>query len=91
MANIDLTSLYRRRSDKVSAVDSDIVLNKAETDNIIYSDLKLDLEFTNFKERQLNAKESDRDLSKITNEKAVITSLKNILNTTRRYKYGIWA
>lgn len=83
MANIDLTSFYRRRSDKVSAVDSEIVLNKAETDNVVYSDLKLDLEFTNFKERQLNAKESDRDLSKITNEEAVLTSLKNILNTTR--------
>lgn len=83
MANIDLTNFYRRRTDKVSSIDSEIILNKGETDNILYSDLELDLRFTNFIERQLNASENNRDLTKITNEKSVINSVKNILNTTK--------
>lgn len=83
MANIDLTNFYRRRTDKVSSIDSEIILNKGETDNILYSDLELDLRFTNFIERQLNANENNRDLTKITNEKSVINSVKNVLNTTK--------
>lgn len=83
MANIDLTNFYRRRNEKISPIDTSIILNKADTDNIIYSDVKLDLEFTTIKERQLNAKENNKDLVKITNEDSVINALKNILNTTR--------
>lgn len=81
MANIDLRTVYKQARDKKSPVDSHIVLNKLETDNEIYSDLKLDLEFNEIKERPLNAKESTRDLIKITNLEAVKNSLKNILNT----------
>ena len=83
MANIDLTNFYRKRNEKVSFVDSEILLNKADTDNTLYSDVKFDFEFDNFKEKQLNAKESNKDLTRIVNEKSVISSLKNILNTTR--------
>ena len=54
MANIDLSRIYKQARDKVSPVDSHIILNKAETDNEIYSDLKLDLEFNELKERPLN-------------------------------------
>lgn len=82
MANIDLRQIYKQSRDKVSPVDSRIILNKTETDNEIYSDLKLDFEFNEIKERPLNAKESTRDLLKITNIEAVKTSLRNILNTT---------
>lgn len=82
MANIDLRQIYKQSRDKVSPVDSHIILNKAETDNELYSDLKLDFEFNEIKERPLNAKESTRDLLKITNLEAVKTSLKNILHTT---------
>lgn len=84
MANIDLRYIYKQSRDKVSPVDSHILLNKAETDNEVYSDLKLDLEYSELKERPLNAKESTRDLLKVTNLDAVRTSLRNILNT----KYG---
>ena len=82
MANIDLRQIYKQRRDKVSPVDSHIILNKAETDTEVYSDLKLDLELNEIKERPLNAKESTKDLLKLTNLEAVRTSLKNILNTT---------
>lgn len=83
MANIDLTNYYRRRNEKLSPVDSNIILNKKETDPEIYSDVALDLEFSNIKAKEINAKESDYDLIKITNKEAVITSLRNILNTTK--------
>ena len=82
MANIDLRNIYRQSRDKVSPVDSHIILNKAETDSELYSDLKLDLELEEIKERPLHAKESTKDLLKITNLEAVRTSLQNILNTT---------
>lgn len=82
MANVDLRNVYKQTRDKTSPVDSHIKLNKLETDNEIYSDLKLDLEFNEIKERPLNAKESTKDLLKVTNIDAVKTSLKNILNTS---------
>lgn len=83
MANIDLTNYYRRRNEKISSVDSSIQLNKSETDDEIYSDLLLDLAFSNIKERQLNAKENNKDLVKLINERAVINAVKNILATTK--------
>lgn len=83
MANIDLTNYYRSRNQKISAVDSNIVLNKKQTESEIYSDVALDLEFGNIQERSLNAKESNQDLKKVTNKEAVLTSLRNILNTTK--------
>ena len=81
MANIDLRNIYRQSRDKVSPVDSHIILNKTETDNEIYSDLKMDIEFNEIKERPLNAKESTRDLVKIINLDSVKNALKNIINT----------
>lgn len=83
MANIDLTGIYRKRNEKISPVDTNIILNKSETDTEIYSDFKIDLEFSNIRERQLNAKENNKDLTKITNEESVINALRNILHTTR--------
>lgn len=83
MANIDLTNYYRKRNEKLSFVDSNIVLNKQETELEIYSDIALDLEFSNIKSKKLNARESDNDLVKIKNKEAVMTSLRNILNTTK--------
>lgn len=82
MANIDLSNIYRKPSEKRSQVDSEIKLNnKAETDEI-FSDLKLDLEFESITERPLNAAENRKDLVKITNKESVINSVKNILATT---------
>lgn len=81
MANIDLRTIYRSTTDKLSPVDSKIILNKQQTDKILYSDLKLDLTFNELKERPLNAKDSTHDLLTITNLEAVTTSVKNILNT----------
>lgn len=82
MANIDLRTIYRTTRDKISPVDSRIILNKTETDSEIYSDLKFDVDFNEIKERPLNAKENTRDLIKITNLEAVKVALKNIINTS---------
>lgn len=82
MANVDLRQIYRKDTDKVSPVDSRIVLNKNDGDDIIYSDLQLDLEFSEFKRPGINTKEANKDLLIITNLEAVKTSLKNILNTS---------
>lgn len=84
MANIDLSNFYRRNSDKKSPVDSDIVLNRAQTAEEIYSDLKFDIAFSEITERPLNAQPNTRDLQKITNRESVMNALKNILNT----RYG---
>ena len=61
MANINLGNYYRKKSDKVSPVDSKIVLDKSETDKKYYGDIKLDLAFNDIKDRALNAKISDKD------------------------------
>lgn len=81
MANIDLTNMYRRKSDKKSPVDSSIVLNKIATQNEVYSDLKLDLQFSDISERPLNAAPNSRDLEKIVNKESVLNAVKNVLNT----------
>ena len=62
MANINLNNYFRKSTDKVSPVDSKIILNKGETNKEKWGDLKLDLSFNEIKERALNAKESTRDL-----------------------------
>lgn len=81
MANINLNNYFRNSQDKISPVDSKIILDKNETDGQKWGDLKLDLSFNEIKERALNAKESTRDLQRIVNEESVITSLRNIFNT----------
>ena len=81
MANINLNNYFRKNTDKVSPVDSRIQLNKKETDNVLWGDLKLDLEFNEIKERPLNAKESTHDLKRSINEESVVISLRNLFNT----------
>ena len=81
MANINLGNYYRKNTDTVSPVDSKIILNKSETDNKYYGDLKLDLIFNDIKDRSLNAKITDKDLQMIYNEESILTSLKNIFKT----------
>ena len=81
MANINLGNYYRKKSDKVSPVDSKIVLDKSETDKKYYGDIKMDLAFNDIKDRALNAKISDKDLQMIYNEESILTSLKNIFRT----------
>ena len=82
MANIDLNKIFQNKNDVKSIVDHSLVLNKKNTDIEYYSDVKLDFEFGNINESPLNAVENDKDLRKITNEESVITSLRNILNTS---------
>lgn len=81
MANINLNKYFRNSTDIKSPVDSRIQLNKTQTDNEYYSDIMLDLDITELKERPLNAKESNRDLKRVVNEESIITSLRNIFNT----------
>lgn len=68
MANINLNNYFRKSSDKISPVDSKIRLNKVTTDNEIWGDLKLDLQFDELKERALNAEVSNHDLQRVVNE-----------------------
>ena len=83
MANINLNNYFRKNTDKKSPVDSNIQLDKQETDREYWGDLRLDLSFNEIKERALNAKESTKDLQKIINEESVIIALRNIFNTKK--------
>jgi phage baseplate assembly protein W len=83
MANINLNNYFRKSTDKVSPVDSKIILNKGETNKEKWGDLKLDLTFNELKERALNAKENTKDLQRTVNEESVITALRNIFNTKK--------
>lgn len=62
MANINLNNYFRKTTDMTSPVDSKIQLNKKETDKERWGDLKLDLTFSELKERALNAKENTKDI-----------------------------
>lgn len=62
MANINLNNYFRQVTDIVSPVDSKIQLNKNQTDKEYYGDIRLDLEVSEIKERELNAMESTKDL-----------------------------
>lgn len=81
MANINLNNYFRKTTDMTSPVDSKIQLNKKETDKERWGDLKLDLTFSELKERALNAKENTKDIQRIKNEESVIVALRNIFNT----------
>lgn len=81
MANINLGKYYKKSTDVVSPVDSRIILNKIETDERKYGDIKLDLTFNEMKERALNADISNKDLQMIYNEESILTSIKNIFKT----------
>lgn len=82
MANIDLTNIFKKRTNTTSFVDSNIILDKPQGEPEIYSDIKLDLEYENYKNAYFNAAPSHNDFEKDINEKAVLTSLCNMLNTT---------
>lgn len=82
MANIDLNKLYKKNFVTTSKVDTDIGIDRPVITPEYYSDLKLDLQLLSFKNKFFNAGASDNDLSKVTNEEAVITSLRNIMNST---------
>lgn len=81
MANINLNNYFRQVTDIVSPVDSKIQLNKNQTDKEYYGDIRLDLEVSEIKERELNAMESTKDLQRIINEESVLVALRNIFNT----------
>lgn len=81
MANINLNNYFRNRNTVKSPVDSKIQLNKKEVENEFYGDLRLDLQFAELKERQLNAKEAHRDLQRVVNEESILVALRNIFNT----------
>lgn len=83
MANINLNNYFRNPQDKVSPVDSKIILDKDDTKIQRWGDLKMDLQFNEIKERALNAKESTKDLQRTINEESVIVSLRNIFNTRK--------
>lgn len=82
MANIDLTNLFKKRTNTVSSVDSEIVIDKPESTTEYYSDLKMDMNYGNYKSRFLNSEVSKNDIEKITNERSVINSLCNMMSTT---------
>lgn len=82
MANIDLNNLFYKKSTITSPVDSNIHLNNSEKNNIIFSDIKLDLTSKEFKSNSLNSKETNKDLNIIINEESILNSVRNIMSTT---------
>lgn len=81
MANIDLNKLFANRFTTTSPVDSDINLNKQQKNDILYSDIKLDLKLSDKTSEHLNGKTTNDDLDKIVNEESILNSLRNILAT----------
>lgn len=82
MANINLNNYFRKSTNTTSQVDSRIKVSENIVENDFYGDLLFDLDTKEIKDKALNAKESTRDLKRITNEESVITALRNIFNTT---------
>lgn len=85
MANIDLNTLFSKRTITTSPVDSDIQLNKPINGDIEYSDIKLDLDLEKnecYNNQNANSLKVSKDFKKIINEESILTSLKNILMTT---------
>lgn len=81
MANIDLNSLFKKKFTTNSPVDSEINLNKPLKDEILYSDVKFDLETSEFCSSSLNSKKTSKDIATIINEESIINSLRNIMST----------
>ncbi|MBQ7820524.1 MAG: hypothetical protein IJ341_12620 [Bacteroidales bacterium] len=82
MANIDLNKLFTKQHITTSPVDSEIGLNRAINNEVLFSDVKFDLEVSQFLEKALNSKKSDNDIQQIINEESILNSLRNILSTT---------
>ena len=81
MANIDLNKLFTKQYTTTSLVDSEIGLNRPVKNNILFSDVKLDLESTQFLHDSLNSKKTNNDIGKIVNEESILNSLRNIMST----------
>ena len=81
MANINLKNVFKQQVPAPSKVDSNIKLNQQMPVVNLYSDIKLDLSINENKSGLLNSDITSKDIEIITNEEAVLTSLKNILNT----------
>lgn len=80
MANINLSNQISNFTDEKSSVDSKIVLNRKAASEIIYSDVKFDLEFENYNNPQLNSNKTSTDIKQIVNEESILVSLRNCLN-----------
>lgn len=81
MANIDLNSLFTKKFSLTSPVDSDINLNRPVKNDILYSDVKLDLVPEKFYGESLNSQKTHNDLATIVNEESILKSLQNIMST----------
>lgn len=82
MANINLNNLFNSRFTLTSKVDTEINLNKPISEDILYSDVKVDFKTEKINNDLLNSQIVSKDLAVIVNEEAIITSLRNILSTT---------
>lgn len=82
MANIDLNRIYKPLKEKASPIDSNITLNHKKAINYVYTDLKLDIEMAEVAESEINANTNYHDLSRIVNLECILTSLRNIFNST---------
>lgn len=81
MSNIDLNSLFKKKFTITSPVDSEINLNKPLKDDVLYSDIKLDLELSKFEGSAISSKKTSNDLNIIVNEESILNSLRNIMST----------
>lgn len=81
MANIDLNKLFTKKFATTSLVDSNINLNKPVKNDVLYSDVKLDLVPEKFYGESINSQKTHNDLATIVNEESIINSLKNIMST----------
>lgn len=81
MSNIDLNSLFKKKFTVTSPVDSEINLNKPVKNDILYSDVKLDLELSKFEGCALSSKKTSNDINAIINEESILNSLRNVMST----------
>jgi phage baseplate assembly protein W len=81
MANIDLNKIFVNRRNTVSNIDSNIILNKPKNKSEIFSDCKMDLQLSEKTNSSLYSNVIERDLAKITDEEAILQSLRNLINT----------
>ena len=81
MANIDLNKIFVNKKNIVSNIDSNIILNKSIDKSELFSDCKMDLQLSEKTNKSLYSEVVERDLAKITDEEAILQSLRNLINT----------
>lgn len=81
MANIDLNKIFVNKKNTVSNIDSNIILNKSIDKSELFSDCKMDLQLSEKTNKSLYSEVVERDLAKITDEEAILQSLRNLINT----------